>query len=281
MQKHSNIGFIQGRLSPIIDGRIQCFPWGYWENEFKLAGEMGLRLIEWTLDQDQLHDNPIMSDEGRSSILELSKINNVSIPSLTGDCFMQAPFWKSSGSQQEILKNDFEKILQACQDLDIEYLVVPLVDAGRLENIEQKELLGNFLMNLVPKMKGKKTKIVFESDEAPVALGQWIESLPEFYFGINYDIGNSASLGYKPLEEFESYGHRVLNLHIKDRILGGTTVALGEGAANFDEVFKSLKKYDYRGNYILQTARSSSGDHVGALNKYIAMTESWIEQYGL
>ena len=38
-------------------------------------------------------------------------------------------------------------------------------------------------------------------------------------FGVNYDTGNSASLGYDPSEEISVYGHRIINVHIKDRKL--------------------------------------------------------------
>ena len=50
--KH-RIGVMQGRLSPMIDGRIQAFPWPYWKEEFKVAEQLGIDLIEWTLDQDK------------------------------------------------------------------------------------------------------------------------------------------------------------------------------------------------------------------------------------
>lgn len=43
------IGFMQGRLSPVVDGKIQAFPWGHWEDEFRLANGHGLSLMEWTL----------------------------------------------------------------------------------------------------------------------------------------------------------------------------------------------------------------------------------------
>ena len=277
-----NIGFMQGRLSPIVDGKIQCFPWNNWKNEFIEAQNIGLQLMEWTLDQERLYENPLMTKDGQQQIIDLSNKHGVKIKSLTGDCFMQAPFWKASDSQtQQRLKHDFEQILQACQTLEIEFIVVPLVDDGRLETPEQDHLLRDFLMGLAPKMEGYITKIIFESDENPTNLAHWIEQLPKNLFGINYDIGNSAALGYDPKEELESYGHRVLNLHIKDRVLGGTTVALGEGSADFEKVFKSLKECNYHGNYILQTARSSSGDHAGALSQYKSMTENWITQHGL
>ena len=98
-------------------------------------------------------------------------------------------------------------------------------------------------------------------------------------FGINYDIGNSASLGYNPCEELAAYGARIINVHVKDRLLGGRTVALGHGNADFEEVFSLLKNQGYRGNYILQTARADNDDHVGVLSKYFTMTQYWLSSY--
>ena len=34
---NKKIGFIQGRLSPIYENKIQCFPKLHWENEFFIA----------------------------------------------------------------------------------------------------------------------------------------------------------------------------------------------------------------------------------------------------
>lgn len=45
---------MQGRLSPLVNGCIQAFPWSCWRDEFPLAQQHGFRLLEWTLDQDRL-----------------------------------------------------------------------------------------------------------------------------------------------------------------------------------------------------------------------------------
>lgn len=63
----AQLGFIQGRLSPIVDGKIQAFPWQHWREEFPIAHEIGLRKIEWTLDQDRLHENPFIEKSARRS----------------------------------------------------------------------------------------------------------------------------------------------------------------------------------------------------------------------
>ena len=51
---------------------------------------------------------------------------------------------------------------------------------------------------------------------------------------------------------------------------------LGTGSADFDEVFKQLKKINYSGNFILQTARATNDSHAQVLNDYKLMTEKWI-----
>mgnify|MGYP001554379746 CR=1 FL=1 len=48
------IGFMQGRLSPLVDGKIQAFPWAHWRDEFPAGDECGIHLMEWTLDHDRL-----------------------------------------------------------------------------------------------------------------------------------------------------------------------------------------------------------------------------------
>ena len=50
---------MQGRLSPVINNKIQSFPSLYWKEEFSHAKNLGLKFIEWTLDYDQIFSNPI------------------------------------------------------------------------------------------------------------------------------------------------------------------------------------------------------------------------------
>ena len=106
------LGFMQGRLSPKVGGKIQAFPWEYWKKEFLIANACGFSIMEWTLDQDRLYENPIMSEVGQKEINELVQKHQVSVPSLTGDCFMQAPFFKVNGKNRDILLQDLNLNIQ-------------------------------------------------------------------------------------------------------------------------------------------------------------------------
>ena len=50
----NKVGFMQGRLSPILDNKIQAFPFDHWEQEFSIAKELGIKCMEWTLDYPNL-----------------------------------------------------------------------------------------------------------------------------------------------------------------------------------------------------------------------------------
>jgi len=276
---NDRIGFMQGRLSPQVGGKIQAFPWGHWRQEFSISNSLEIHLMEWTLDQDRLYENPLMTETGRADIRALCKINGIQLPSLTGDCFMQAPFWKVARAERIELEKDFISVVKSCAEVGILILVVPLVDNGRLDNIEQENELIWFLESQESYFLLNKVRIAFESDYSPNELARFIKRLNPAVFGINYDIGNSAALGFDPREEFSKYGERVMNVHIKDRKLGGTTVPLGSGNANFDVVFAELSRLDYKGNYILQTARAIDEDHAKVLSLYRDQTMTWLKKY--
>ena len=90
---------------------------------------------------------------------------------------------------------------------------------------------------------------------------------------VNYDIRNSSALGYDLKEELNAYGSRITDIHIKDRKLGGDSVVLGEGNANFKSFFDNLKKFNYTGPFIFQAYRDDEGIEI--LEKQF----NWVKPY--
>jgi len=95
---------------------------------------------------------------------------------------------------------------------------------------------------------------------------------------VNYDSGNSASLGYAPQEEFAAYGAKIGSVHIKDRVLGGGTVPLGQGNADFTALFRCLKEIGYSGDYILQVARSKDGEESAWAARNLEFLKGWLRR---
>tara|TARA_A100000164_G_C21897941_1_gene768941 strand:+ start:592 stop:1416 length:825 start_codon:yes stop_codon:yes gene_type:complete len=258
-----NFGIMQGRLSKKVGNKIQAFPEKNWKIEFLKAKCLGLKSIEWTLDYKNLKKNPIMTKNGQLEIKRLSKKHSIKINSLTGDCFMQQPFWKFKDNKHLI--DDLIQIINSCKLLGINLIVIPLVDNGAINSNDDKKNLLEICNYIKKYLKDTQIKLIFESDFPPKKLKKFIKLFDKKFFGINYDVGNSAGLNYKIDDEFKCYGDYICNIHIKDRIKFGTTVRLGKGNANFLKLFKNLKKMKYSKNLILQTARSNNNQHVSEI----------------
>ena len=123
------IGFMQGRLSPIRNGRIQSFPWETWEEEFETASRIQIRKMEWTIDSENFASNPLLTSAGNKKIKSLMSLVNLEIPSVTCDYFMENPPWKTD---PEDLFRGIESILAGMSEIGAKILVIPLVDNSSL-----------------------------------------------------------------------------------------------------------------------------------------------------
>jgi sugar phosphate isomerase/epimerase len=270
----SRIGFMQGRLSPIRNNRIQSFPWETWKSEFEIANSNVLLNMEWTIDSEKFAENPLVCSSEQERIRQLSAKFNVAIPSVTCDYFMENPPWINIEAEVAI---NLQKIMNGMSKIGSTILVIPLVDNSSLTSDLIESQCIDFFQSLIPYLQDNRIRIAFESDFAPKRLENFIANFDVEFFGINYDIGNSASLGFNPTQELEAFGERVINVHVKDRSFRGTTVPLGEGSADFPTIFRLLEDVHYNGNLIMQTARDVNGQHIEALLKYKQMTESWLK----
>ena len=118
-------------------------------------------------------------------------------------------------------------------------------------------------------------EIGLETDLAPREFRQLLDTFSHPLLKANYDIGNSASLGYNIEEEFNEYGSYINNIHIKDRKRNGGTVPLGTGDADFKKFFEMVQKIGYTGSFILQAARERS--EIETAKKNIAFVKNMLK----
>lgn len=257
------IGIMQGRLVPPSDGHFQSFPRDHWEQEIRNAATAGLGMIEWIYDLYGLGANPIESDDGIARMRYLSDKHAIAIRSLCADYFMERRLVDADGSVNE--KNDDHLIwlVGQCHKLGIRRVVLPFVDASRIEGDAQQDAAVTLLSRTIATAEDFGIEIHLETDLDPDCFAGLLAQLPHPLIKVNYDSGNSAGLGYEPQEEFAAYGARIGSVHIKDRKLHGTTVPLGSGNTDFDAVFSGLAQLRYSGDFILQAARGKDGDEIG------------------
>jgi hexulose-6-phosphate isomerase len=269
------IGIMQGRLSPRIDGKIQAYPAKTWQKEFKTAKEIGYSAIEWIVEKP-LQENALMSESGIKEIREIILKTGVRIDYICADIFMQQPLVRMSEKIIEENKQWLEQILINSKEIGAIGIEIPFVDASSIKtDLEIQEFISatDDAFKLAEEIG---MKISLETDLPPKDFKNLLEEINLDHVMANYDIGNSASLGYDPIEELESYGQKILNVHVKDRKLGGTTVPLGTGNADIKCVFEKLNEMGYEGGITMQAAR---GEHdVAAATEQLTYTLEMLNQ---
>lgn len=256
------IGVMQGRLSPPEDGRHQCFPRTRWRDEFPLAALAGLAAIEWIWDAQGADVNPLARDDGVREIRTLSERHGVPVRSVCADYFMTFPMVRASVEDLAGRRAEFAWLINRCSLAGIGRIVLPVLDASRIETAEDQDNLIAALNFVLPVAERVGVGLHLETSLAPGPFAALLAELPHPLVKVNYDSGNSASLGYRPADEFRAYGSRMGSIHIKDRIRGGATVPLGSGNADFAALARLLREARFSGDFVLEAARGEPGDEV-------------------
>lgn len=258
----TRIGIMQGRLVPPADNRIQCFPRDNWEAEFELAAKAHLDCIEWIYDLYGADVNPIATNAGVDRMRALSTKHGVQVLSLCADYFMEKPLVRTSKLDVDDRLATLEWLMQRCQLLSMNRIVLPFVDASRIDTDAEFDSVCEVLGRALKSSEKSGIEIHLETSLAPDRFAKLLARLPHPMLKVNYDAGNSSSLGYQPRDEFMAYGARVGSIHIKDRLFGGSTVPLGTGDVNFRALSESINTIGFKGDFILQVARDIPGDEV-------------------
>jgi len=256
------IGIMQGRMVPPTDNRIQCFPRERWADEFELAAQAGLDCLEWIYDLYGADVNPLATDPGMEKLREFSRQHKVRILSICADYFMDKPLVRASQAELEDRLGTLYWLMERGRLLGINRMVIPFVDASRIDTQAEFDGVAALLKRILEETRETGIEIHLETSLTPARFAELLARLPDPRLKVNYDSGNSSSLGYAPREEFAAYGGRVGSVHIKDRLFGASTVPLGTGDADFVALAESLRKVTYKGDFILQVARGASGDEV-------------------
>lgn len=267
---------MQGRLLPPQDGRFQSFPRGQWREEIELAAQAGLRGIEWIYDLYGEGANPLETPAGRADLKECLAGYGVSVVSICADYFMDCPLLRCSDEELASRLERLAWLIGICPEMGIGRVVLPFVDNSRISSQQEQQQVIDYLRQLLPVAEEHAVELHLETDLAPEPFKQLLLAIEHPLIKVNYDAGNSASLGYAPADEFAAYGERVGSFHIKDRRHGSTTVPLGLGDADFASLREQLIRFDYRGDFVLQVARDVAGEEPGWLRKMSELSAEWL-----
>ena len=271
----NKFAIMQGRL---VDSEkkkyIQYFPEKKWIQELETFKLNKFNFIEWVANFENLKKNPIFTTKGIKKIKNECKKNQVSIRAVDAQFFIKNPFFRGAENQKKERFKILKKILNHSQALKIKFFIIPALENSKIKNKTEQKFFVEGIRKLVKLLKNK-SYILIESDLRPNKFKEVLKKIGSKKVGINYDIGNSAGNGYDFTDEIK-YFDKVKNIHIKDKNFKGKSVRLGEGDANFQKIFKYLKKTKYKGFFSFQCARSKSDDHLGEMKKNIEFIRKFI-----
>ncbi len=249
-------GIMQGRLLPKISDIYQCHPLN-WSDEFDLCRSNNLDLIEWIIDSRSFYKNSIMSTSGRELMLEKIKETNVRVETICADILLE----KTINNEKDfsLWEDIFNQIFYACHSIGAKIIVIPFIEKMSLTNKYLYEFAIKFINEKLDQLKKFNIKLALELDLDPIKIKNLLETIDSDMVGINYDIGNSASMGFDIKEEFECYSSKIIDIHVKDRFLNGGPCLLGTGNANLVQAAFEINKLNFKNPIIFQTFRDQNG----------------------
>ena len=146
--------------------------------------------------------------------------------------------------------------------MSITYIILPFVDASSLGTIVQQQGLISLMQALGPKAAEIGLELHLETDLNPTLFKGILEAINHPSIKVNFDIGNSASLGFDPTKELTALAPFLGSVHVKDRILAGCSVTLGKGNADFSTCFNLIRKAGFSRHFVLQAARGKDGQEI-------------------
>jgi sugar phosphate isomerase/epimerase len=209
--------------------------------------------------------------------VSISEKTGIITTTVCADYFMAAPLHSLDESVANQSIKILRELLVSSERLGITDIIIPCVDQSSLSS---SEAVGRLVNNVRPMLDiaGKAgIKLNLETDLGPHDFFELLEKFDSKHVTVNYDIGNSAALGFDSIEELDAYGDRITDIHIKDRTLNGSSVILGQGNANFDRFFQKLKEFNYKGPFIMQAYRDDEG--VEVFKRQLKWIRPYLDQF--
>ena len=279
----TSFGIMQGRLVPPEDGRFQAFPRERWRDEFPRAQAAGIDYMEWIIDAYGEDVNPVLSEAGLREFDALKKQYGIATLGICADWFMDCPLLRCTAAERAQRESFLHKLPAIAKRIGAGYIVLPFVDISRIESDAEKDTLVEILNVAAPSAEASGVELHLETDLMPANFAALLARVPHPFVKANYDSGNSSGLGYIASEEFAAYGERIGSVHIKDRLsksaagaAGGIqTMPLGEGSADFADVFACMKRIGYDRPITLQVARGEDDDEVNWIREQLNFVKSY------
>jgi len=252
---------VQGRGLKQESNLMQYFP-SNWKEEFTIIQKLGFYGIEWIYDKKSESTNPILSDLGRKDMKELSQKYNVKLENIVFDWFIEHPLLKNDQFTISEKIQKFKSLIEISAKTGFKRVIFPLLENNEISSIDERNKFIEILKEITNILELYKIELHLETSLTPEKEKEIIKEINHKKILVCFDMGNSASYGYDPQNVIRIINDYIGSVHIKDRILNGTSVPLGKGNVDFLEVFRTLRNIDFQGPISFQVYRNNNSDNI-------------------
>jgi L-ribulose-5-phosphate 3-epimerase len=250
------IGMMQGRLSYPAPPRLQVFPYHAWEQEFENARSCGFDLIEWLFTENS-GENPLMTESGRQRVLQLAEESGVQVHTCCAHYFMLHPFIRVSEAERLSSIAVLSDLIGNSARAGIKTILLPVLETCEVRDESEKLSLLQALAEPLELAQKLGVRLALEMELPGDEYRAFLERASHPALGAYYDSGNNTARGYDIVSAVHDLGHYLFGVHIKDRLVGGSSVLLGQGDTDFAGFFPALQAVGYAGPIILETPLGS------------------------
>ncbi len=226
-----------------------------WIDLFDVAAAIGFDGVELGVGPDA-EKTELWSPEGRLAIQERAQRTGVEVASV---CLHF--FWKFSfaADDEETVAKARELTEQACsyaEEVGARVILVPVTPGP--EGLDPEEGRRRWIEQV--------TQVAVAAEECGVTLAlenvgrgygrsanellEIVSAVDSAYVGVYYDIGNATAFGFNPAEEIAALRDLIAQVHTKER----EAELLGEGVVKHAEALEALRKVDFDGYIVCETA---------------------------
>lgn len=246
------IGVMQGRLSPRPEHRLQAFPHQTWPEEFARAQALGFSYLEWIYEADRAEENPIASRAGRAAIRACAAASQLPVGSVCADYFMIHRL--AGGTAQARAENARAlcDLVRWTRELGATRILLPLLETSALDTPELVAQATESIQSVCRTLAENDVVLGLEMEIPGERYAAVIRGIGDARVRAYYDTGNSTAQGFDIATDIEPLLPLLEAVHMKDRVVHGTSRPFGHGAANFPGFFSRLAEIGFAGDFLTQ-----------------------------
>ena len=258
-----------------------------WRQRLTLAKECGFDFVEMSIDETDARLKRLdWSIEERKQIAQAVLETGIRIPTMCLSGHRRFPFGSHDESLREQARVIMDKAIGLAQDVGIRTIQLAGYDVYYED--QDESTLHHFEEGLkwaVQRAAAAQVMLAVEIMDTPFmnSISKWLvweERIRSPWFTVYPDVGNLTAWGNDVDSELQRGIDKIAAIHLKDTLSVTPDfpgkfrdVPFGDGGVDFVGVFRSLKKLNYRGTFLIEMWTENASDPRAEL----VNARQWIE----